>query len=148
MFATPDDRTRNRLWIMSDDLSNVRIDKWLWAARFFKTRSAATESVTGGKVEVNGERAKPSKSVKPGDEIRVRMGPYEHVLIVRALAERRGPASVAQALYEETAASSAAREKLAAQLRMAPGGFVYEEKGRPTKKDRRDLSRFIDKRRG
>jgi ribosome-associated heat shock protein Hsp15 len=133
---------------MPDDLSHVRIDKWLWAARFFKTRSLATDAVTGGKVEVNGERAKPAKSVKPGDEVRLRLGAYEHVLIVRALGERRGPASVAQSLYEETEASRSAREKLAEQLRIAPGGFVYEEKGRPTKKDRRDMSRLIDRRRG
>jgi ribosome-associated heat shock protein Hsp15 len=133
---------------MTDDPSQVRIDKWLWAARFFKTRSAATEAVTGGKVEVNGERAKAAKNVKPGDEIRLRLGPYEHVLIVRGLGERRGPVAVAQSMYQETDASRAAREQLAAQLRMAPGGFVYEEKGRPTKKDRRDLSRFIDRRRG
>ena len=125
----------------------VRIDKWLWAARFYKTRSLATEAVAGGKVEVNGERAKPAKTVKAGDEIRVRVGPYEHTLIVRALAERRGPASVAQALYEETEASREARQRLAAQLAAAPATFVYEEKGRPTKKDRRDLSRFIDRKR-
>lgn len=125
----------------------VRIDKWLWAARFYKTRSLATEAVAGGKVEVNGERAKPAKTVKAGDEIRVRVGPYEHTLIVRALAERRGPASVAQALYEETDASRDARQRLAAQLAAAPATFVYEEKGRPTKKDRRDLSRFIDRKR-
>ena len=125
----------------------VRLDKWLWAARFFKTRSAATEAVDGGKVEVNGERAKPAKAIKPGDEIRLRLGPYEHTLIVRDLAERRGPAAVAQGLYEETAASRDARERLAAQLKMAPATFVFEEKGRPTKKDRRDLTRFIDRKR-
>lgn len=130
-----------------DDADRVRLDKWLWAARFFKTRSLATEAIAGGKVEVNGERAKPAKAIKPGDEVRLRQGPYEHTLIVRALAERRGPASVAQALYEETEASRAARERLAAQLRMAPATFVYEEKGRPTKKDRRDLSNFIDRKR-
>ena len=129
----------------SDD--RVRIDKWLWAARFFKTRSLATEAVDGGKVEVNGERAKPSKLIKPGDELRLRLGPYEHILIVRALGERRGPASVAQGLYDETAASKEAREKLSSQLRMSPATFVYEEKGRPTKKDRRDLADFIDRRR-
>lgn len=128
--------------------NRVRVDKWLWAARFFKTRSLATEAVDGGKVEVNGERAKPSKLIKPGDEVRLRLGPYEHILVVRDLSERRGPASVAQGLYEETAASREAREKLSAELRMAPGTFVYEEKGRPTKKDRRDLSRFIDRKRG
>jgi ribosome-associated heat shock protein Hsp15 len=130
-----------------DDLDRVRLDKWLWAARFFKTRSLATEAVAGGKVEVNGERAKPAKAVKPGDEIRLRLGPYEHVLAVRQLAERRGPASVAHALYEETQTSRDARERLAAQLKMAPSTFVYEEKGRPTKKDRRDLSRLIDRKR-
>jgi ribosome-associated heat shock protein Hsp15 len=133
---------------MSDtDSARVRIDKWLWAARFFKTRSLATEAVDGGKVELNGERAKPAKLVKPGDEIRLRLGPYEHILIVRSLAERRGPASVAQSLYEETEASRGAREALAAQLRLAPAAFVYEDKGRPTKKDRRDLSNFIDRKR-
>lgn len=125
----------------------VRLDKWLWAARFFKTRSAATEAVTGGKVEVNGERAKPAKLVKSGDEVRLRLGPYEHILIIRQLGERRGPASVAQAMYEETEASKTEREHLAAQLKMAPAMFVYEEKGRPTKKDRRDLTNFIDRKR-
>jgi ribosome-associated heat shock protein Hsp15 len=132
---------------MDQTSDRVRVDKWLWAARFYKTRSLATEAVAGGKVEVNGERAKAAKTVKPGDEIRLRVGPYEHILIVRDLAERRGPASVAQGLYEETEASRAARQRLAAQLAAAPGTFVYEEKGRPTKKDRRDLSRFIDRKR-
>lgn len=132
---------------MHNDSDRVRLDKWLWAARFYKTRSLATEAVGGGKVEVNGERAKPAKAVKPGDEIRLRLGPYEHVLIVRQLSERRGPATAAQMLYEETQASREDRERLAAQLRMAPPTFVYEEKGRPTKKDRRDLSRLIDRKR-
>ncbi len=132
---------------MADDSNSVRVDKWLWAARFFKTRSLATEAVAGGKVEVNGERAKPAKSVKPGDEIRLRLPPYEHILIVRALAERRGPASVAQGLYEETEASAAERRRLTEQLRMAPAAFVFEERGRPTKKDRRDLTRFVERKR-
>jgi ribosome-associated heat shock protein Hsp15 len=131
----------------SEEMDRVRIDKWLWAARFFKTRSLATEAVDGGKVEVNGERAKPAKGIKPGDEVRLRVGPYEHVLMVRALGDRRGPASVAQTLFEETDASRAEREKLSAQLKLAPAAFVYEEKGRPTKKDRRELSRFIDRKR-
>jgi ribosome-associated heat shock protein Hsp15 len=131
----------------SEEMDRVRIDKWLWAARSFKTRSLATEAVDGGKVEVNGERAKPAKGIKPGDEVRLRVGPYEHVLMVRALGDRRGPASVAQTLFEETDASRAEREKLSAQLKLAPAAFVYEEKGRPTKKDRRELSRFIDRKR-
>ena len=128
-------------------MDSVRLDKWLWAARFFKTRSLAADAIGGGKVDVNGDRAKPAKAVKPGDEIRLRVGPYEHILIVRQLGDRRGSASVAQTLYEETEASRAECERLAAQLKMAPAAFVYEEKGRPTKKDRRDLSRFIDRKR-
>jgi ribosome-associated heat shock protein Hsp15 len=130
---------------MVDD--SVRIDKWLWAARFFKTRSLATEAVAGGKVEVNGERAKPAKAVKPGDEVRVRLPPYEHILIVRALGERRGSATVAHTLYDETPESIAERQRLAEQLRLAPAGFVYEDRGRPTKKDRRDLSKLVERRR-
>jgi ribosome-associated heat shock protein Hsp15 len=122
----------------------VRIDKWLWAARFFKTRSLAAEAIAAGKVEVGGERVKPAKPIQVGDEVRIRLGPYEHVVIVRGLSERRGPASVAATLYEETPASVAARAKLAEQLRMAPAAFVYEDKGRPTKRDRRELDRFRD----
>jgi ribosome-associated heat shock protein Hsp15 len=124
-----------------------RIDKWLWAARFYKTRSQATEAVDGGKVEVNGARVKPAKDLRVGDELRIRLGPYEHVIIVRELAERRGPARVAQALYVETPESIAARERLREQHRLAPAMFVYEEKGRPTKKDRRALTDFIERRR-
>ena len=132
---------------MADDSNSVRVDKWLWAARLFKTRSLATEAVAGGKVEVNGERAKPAKAVKRGDEIRLRLAPYEHILIVRGVAERRGPASVAQGLYEETEASAAERRRLAEQLRMAPPAFVFEDRGRPTKKDRRDLTKFVERKR-
>jgi ribosome-associated heat shock protein Hsp15 len=125
----------------------VRIDKWLWAARFFKTRSLASDAIGGGKVALNGETVKPAKMVQIGDEVSVRLGPYQHIILVRGLSERRGPASVAQTLYEETAASVAAREKLSEQLRMAPAAFVYEEKGRPTKRDRREIERFRDARR-
>jgi ribosome-associated heat shock protein Hsp15 len=119
----------------------VRLDKWLWAARFFKTRSLAADAIGGGKITVNGERPKPAKLLQLGDEVEVRLGPYQHILIVRGLSERRGPASVAATLYEETADSLSARAKLADQLRMAPAAFVFEEKGRPTKKDRRDIGR-------
>lgn len=122
----------------------VRIDKWLWAARFFKTRSLAADAVAAGKVEVNGDRTKPAKLLQLGDEVSIRLGPYLHVIHVRGLSERRGPASVAVTLYEETADSIAARAKLAEQLRMAPAAFVYEEKGRPTKRDRREIDRFRD----
>ena len=86
-----------------DDMeaTSVRVDKWLWAARFFKTRALATEAVTGGKVEVNGERVKPARAVKPGDTVSVRLGPYLHDVVVRGLSDKRGPASIAQGLYEE-----------------------------------------------
>jgi ribosome-associated heat shock protein Hsp15 len=123
----------------------VRMDKWLWAARFFKTRSLAVEAIEGGKILVGGERVKPAKLVQAGDVVSVRLGPYEHVVSVRGVSERRGPASVAATLYEETEPSRAAREKLAEQLRMAPAAFVFEDKGRPTKRDRRELDRFREK---
>src|SRR5690349_11038955 len=97
------------------DAGRVRIDKWLWAARFYKTRSLAAEAIGGGKVLVAGERVKPAKMLQVGDEVRLRLGPYEHVVVVRALSERRGPATVAATLYDETAESRAAREKLADQ---------------------------------
>ena len=126
----------------SASAGRVRIDKWLWAARFFKTRSLAAEAIAAGKVEVNEERVKPAKPIGLGDSVSVRLGPYLHVVTVRGLSERRGPATVAATLYEETAESVAARAKLAEQLRMAPAAFVYEDKGRPTKRDRREIERF------
>ena len=86
----------------------VRVDKWLWAARLAKTRALAAEAVKGGRVEINGQRVKPSKEVRPGDEIEITTGPYRRVVIVQALAERRGPAKEAALLYEETADSIAA----------------------------------------
>jgi ribosome-associated heat shock protein Hsp15 len=125
-----------------NDVDRVRIDKWLWAARFYKTRSLASEAVAGGKVEVNGERAKPAKLLRPGDEVRCRQGPYEFVLLVRALAERRGPASAAALLYEERPESRATRERVTEQLRLGASAWSYQEKGRPTKRDRRALDRF------
>ncbi len=119
----------------------VRLDKWLWAARFFKTRTLAAEAVGGGKVDVDGKRAKRSTLLRPGDRVHLRQGPYEHHLVVRALSERRGPAAEAQALYEETAASRAARETLAAQMRDGRSAFVPPP-GKPSKKDRRKIVRF------
>jgi ribosome-associated heat shock protein Hsp15 len=127
---------------MSEPQARVRIDRWLWAARFYKTRSLATEAVNGGKVEVNGERAKPARLIRVGDAVRVRQPPLEWQLVVRGLADRRGPAAVAQGLYEETAESGATRQRVQAQLRVVQPLFVYEEKGRPTKKDRRMLDRW------
>lgn len=122
----------------------VRIDKWLWAARFFKTRSLATAAVDGGKIQVDGERAKPAKTVKPGSEVRVRQGPYEHVLIVKGTAERRGSAPEAALLFDETAASREARDKLHWQLTKAAPA-MEPAPGRPTKRDRRLLDKFRDR---
>jgi ribosome-associated heat shock protein Hsp15 len=113
----------------------------LWAARFFKTRALAAEAIAGGKVQVNGVRVKRAKHLKVGDRIRVRKGPYEHLLTVRVLSERRGPAQDAALLYEEAAESKAARERLSEQLKVAASTFSHS-KGRPTKKDRRLIKRF------
>ena len=127
------------------DDERVRLDKWLWAARFFKTRSLAAEAVAGGKVQVNGERAKRARPVQTGDEVRVRLGPYEHVVVVRTLSARRGPAAQAAELYVERPESRAAREATAQQLKTLHAAFV-PEKGRPTKRDRREMERFKGRR--
>lgn len=121
--------------------SETRVDKWLWTARFFKTRSLATEAVAGGKVKVNGERTKPAKTIRAGDELRIHIGPYEHVIRVRGVSGRRGPAAEAALLYEESDESKAARKKLAARL-AAENIYARAEKGRPSKKVRRELIRL------
>lgn len=119
-------------------MQRVRVDKWLWAARFFKTRGAATEAVLGGRVHVNGTRAKPAKEVTVGDTVDVTVAAQRRTIRVTALAERRGSASVAAALYEETAESAAAREREAIARRLArPLGADLGE--RPSKRDRRRL---------
>lgn len=119
----------------------VRLDKWLWAARFYKTRALAAEAVDGGKVELNGARPKRSKELHVGDRLRIRQGPYEHHVEVRVLSHRRGPAAEAAGLYEETTASRRARETLAARLR-AERELFTPAKGRPTKRDRRQIERL------
>jgi ribosome-associated heat shock protein Hsp15 len=124
---------------MADD--RVRLDRWLWAARFFKTRALAAAAVAGGKAHVNGTRAKPAKLLQIGDSLRVRIGPYEWLVTVRMLSERRGPAAAAQKLYEESAEGRAARERLAEQHKIAPAP-TYQGKGRPTKRERRELQRL------
>jgi ribosome-associated heat shock protein Hsp15 len=119
----------------------IRLDRWLWAARFFKTRSLAASAIDGGKVQLNATRVKRSQQVQVGDQVRIRRPPYEFVVEVRALSEHRGPASEAQVLYAETAESLARRETLREQLRAQPT-VSFEGKGRPTKKDRRRLDQF------
>ncbi len=121
--------------------SVVRLDKWLWAARFFKTRSAAAQAIGSGKVELNDHRAKRAKTLHVGDRLRVRRGPFEYVLTVRVLSEHRGRATAAAALYEEDPDGKATRERLAHQLRTAPTP-AFDGKGRPTKRDRRELERL------
>ncbi len=128
----------------SADKDRLRLDKWLWAARFFKTRSLAADAIAGGKVDVNGDRAKRARPLQPGDKVRVRQGPYEQEVVVLALSSRRGPASEAALLYEETPASIAARERLTIQLRSVSHDFMHD-KGRPSKKERRDIHRFRDR---
>ena len=122
--------------------SPARLDKWLWAARFFKTRSLAADAIEGGKVQVNGERAKRAKLVGVGDELRVRQGPFEHRITVRGVAQKRGSAAVAAELFLEDPESRAARERLAEQHRLAAQLHGGESRGRPSKKDRRDLARW------
>ncbi|HXI54507.1 MAG TPA: S4 domain-containing protein [Polyangia bacterium] len=119
----------------------VRLDKWLWAARFFKTRSAAAQAVDGGKIDVGGERAKRARQIHVGDTVVIRRPPFEYHLVVRGLAELRGPAKVAVTLYEETADSRRAREILAYQLKNAPT-LQFTGGGRPTKRDRRAIERL------
>jgi len=125
----------------NDSDEKTRLDKWLWAARFFKTRALAADAIESGKVEVNDDRPKRGRAVHVGDRLSIRLGPYEHHLVVRALSGRRGPAAVAKGLYEETAESITARERTAERLRSAPPPVFYEG-GRPTKKDRRAFERL------
>lgn len=125
--------------------TRVRLDKWLWAARFFKTRALAVEAIDGGKVQVNGDRVKRAKLIQIGERIAIRLGPYEHVVEVRGLAERRGPAAAAALLYAETAESIKERERVAFQLKAAHVLFVPETNERPTKRDRRRLEEFRKK---
>lgn len=122
-------------------MNGVRIDKWLWAARFFKTRSLATDAVSGGKIRLNEQPTKPSREVKIGDRLDVFNGDTRWLIIVRTLSEKRGPASEARLLYEETADSIAAREAEQARRKLEhePSADIH---GRPTKRDRRQLGRF------
>lgn len=119
----------------------VRIDKWLWAARFFKTRSLAAQAISGGKVHLNGARVKPAKELRIGDELSIRRDEYEWVVAVRGLSAKRGPAKEAVHLYEETEQSKLKRQVLATQLHAEQMMHPYL-KGRPSKKARRDLIRF------
>ncbi|MCS4511446.1 RNA-binding S4 domain-containing protein [Xylophilus ampelinus] len=120
-------------------LDTMRLDKWLWCARFYKTRGLAAEEVAKGRVLVNGNAAKPAKDLRPGDNVVMRHGPLLRTVTVRGLSGMRGPASVAQALYEETPDSVQARERAAEQRRLAPEPADTLAHGRPTKRDRRSI---------
>ena len=120
-------------------MDKLRIDKWLWAARFYKTRSLASDEITRGRVEVNGLEAKPAREVKVGDTVAVRRDALVRTVVVRGLSALRGPAPVAQQLYEETPASLQARDQAALQRAIAPEPAHSITHGRPTKRGRRDL---------
>jgi ribosome-associated heat shock protein Hsp15 len=136
-------RSRDRT-IEAEEDDGLRLDKWLWAARFYKTRSLAAAAIEGGTVHVNGERAKRARLLAEGEEVRVRNGPFEHRVIVKSLTPRRGPASQAATMYEELTESREARERVAAYLR-AQAAAGAADSGRPSKKDRRDIRRFRDR---
>ncbi len=120
--------------------NKTRLDKWLWAARFFKTRSLSAEAIAGGKIRLNENRAKPGKQVNIGDEIRIRLGIYEYTVVVRGLSSRRGPAAQAGLLYEETQESLKRREEIKEQSRLQPQPI---QRDRPmTKKERREIIRL------
>ena len=119
----------------------VRLDKWLWAARFFKTRSSAQKAIEGGKVKLNGDRTKPAKDVKAGDILSISIGAYEWEITVLQLSEQRGPAPVARLLYQESEESRARREAEAARRRVTIEPATTR-KGRPTKRERRELDHW------
>ena len=118
----------------------MRIDKWLWAARFYKTRALAVQAIEAGHVTLNDDRPKPAKELRLGDTLRIRRPPYEHVVRVRGLSDQRGSATVAAALFEETEESKARRATLAAEMKSLPQPRF---KGRPTKKTRRDYEAWL-----
>jgi ribosome-associated heat shock protein Hsp15 len=126
---------------MTDPSTHQRIDKWLWVARFFKTRALAVLEIERGRVRLGGSEVKPARELKTGDVLTVRQGEVTRTVIVKGLSAMRGPASVAQQLYEETPASIAGREQAAAARRLAPEPALAIAQGRPTKRERRDIDR-------
>ncbi len=127
-------------------MDTLRIDKWLWAARFYKTRSLAAEEIGKGRVEVNGQTAKASREVRPGDRVRLRQGAVEREVQVLGISAQRGPALVAQQLYAETPESVQAREAEAQRRRLAAEPALSIVEGRPTKRDRRQIDKAWDQR--
>ena len=129
---------------MKPESEELRLDKWLWAARFFKTRSLAAEAVGGGKVHVNGQRVKPARMVRPGDRLEIQRGEERFEVVIHGVNEKRRPATEAQALYAETAESVERRERLAEERRLRQMSRA-EAGGRPSKRDRRRLRDVLGK---
>lgn len=119
-------------------MEKLRIDKWLWAARFYKTRSLASEEIDKGRVQVNGAVVKPARELKAGDSVQLRSGPVTRTVTVQAISDKRGPAPVAALLYQETPESITQRQQAAEQRRLAPEPALSLMQGRPTKRDRRE----------
>lgn len=130
--------------VAMDTLTSLRIDKWLWCTRFYKTRGLAADEIAKGRVTVNGLEVKASREVHPGDTVVLRQGFLQRTVVVQALSAMRGPAPIAQQLYEETAESIAQREKAQEMRRLAPEPAATLQEGRPTKRDRREIERAHD----
>ncbi len=135
---------RNKKKNTTDDSKSekIRLDKWLWAARFYKTRSLATEAIKGGKVHLNGQRVKPSHYAEQGHSVRIKKGSIEQTVIIKLLSAKRGSASIAQTLYEETEQSKAQREKSSQERKAFFAGMPQHTVRRPSKKDRRKIIQF------
>ncbi|MFA6920404.1 MAG: RNA-binding S4 domain-containing protein [Gallionella sp.] len=125
---------------MNNTSDKLRIDKWLWAARFFKTRSIAVDAIENGRILLDGVRVKPARAIAAGDRLEIRMGQAVFEVEVLALSDKRGPAPVAQKLYRESDESRERRAAIAAQLKLQPEFFTT--RGRPTKRDRREIEKF------
>jgi ribosome-associated heat shock protein Hsp15 len=134
--------SKNKNHTSPSDNDSVRLDKWLWAARFYKTRSLATEAIKGGKVHLNGQRVKPSHNAEIGHSIRIKKESIEQTVIIKALSGKRGPATVAQTLYEETPESLELREKRSLERKAQFAGMPQHATRRPSKKDRRKIIQF------
>ncbi len=130
---------------MSADSEKVRLDKWLWAARFFKTRRLAIEAVSGGKVHLNGKRTKPSHTIQKGDHLTIRRAQFEYEVTVSGLSKQRRPALEAAQLYHESEASQSKRQALAMQLKEERDQRGPKPQGRPSKRDRRQLIRLLSR---
>ncbi len=124
---------------------SMRLDKWLWAARFFKTRNLAAEAINGGKVHLNGKRTKPGREVKPGSKLLIHKGSFEWDITVEVIPKQRRPASEAKLFYSEKEESIKLRQQLTEEQRQLRAGATHSDKGRPTKRDRRQLDRFFGK---